>query len=83
MRDTQLCSQILGIAKRRKVIGVPVSLADDEVEVTVATGRPVGLPPMRQAVPQAGQAHRGWRHLGTDQLRTVLVARAVGAVSMP
>ena len=38
MRDTQLCSQIRGIAKRRKVTGVPVSLADDEVEVTVANG---------------------------------------------
>ena len=38
MSDTQLYSQILGIAKPWKVTGVQVSLADDEVEVVVAHG---------------------------------------------
>ena len=35
MKDTQLYSQILGIRKPWKVVNVQVSLADDEVQVTV------------------------------------------------
>ena len=35
MKDTQLYSQILGIKKPWKVMNVQISLADDEVQVTV------------------------------------------------
>ena len=75
MRDTQLYSQILGIAKPWKVTGVQVSLADDEVEVTVAHGggklvcRQCGKP-----CPGYDKRIRRWRHLDTCQLKTVLVA---------
>jgi hypothetical protein len=72
MRDTQLYSQILGIAKPCKVTGVQVSLADDEVEVTVAHGR--GQWVCRQCntpCPGYGKRVRCWRHLDTCQLKTV------------
>jgi transposase len=38
MKDTQLYSQILGIEKPWKVIDVQISLADDEVAITVDPG---------------------------------------------
>lgn len=75
MRDTQLYSQILGIAKPWKVTGVQVSLVNDEVEVAVAHGggqlvcRQCGKP-----CPGYDKRVRRWRHLDTCQLKTVLVA---------
>lgn len=75
MRDTQLYKQILGITKPWKVADVKVSLADDEVEVSVTYGG------VKLTCPKCGKQcagydkrRRRWRHLDTCQLKTLLVA---------
>ena len=54
MKDTQLYSQIPGIEKLWKVTDVPVSLVDDEVEVTVERGGG------KLACPRCGKACAGY-----------------------
>lgn len=75
MKDTQLYRQILGIEKPWKVTEVKVSLADDEVEVTVvcASGKLV-CPKCGKQCPGYDKRQRRWRHLDTCQLKTLLVA---------
>lgn len=74
MKDTQLYRQILGIEKPWKVTGVKVSLADDEVEVTVAHGSgKLNCPKCGKSCPGYDQRQRRWRHLDTCQLKTLLV----------
>ena len=51
MKDTQLYSEILGIRKPWKVVNVQVSLADDEVQVTV--GRALAANSHAQSVARA------------------------------
>ncbi len=75
MRDAQPYSQVLGIAKPWKVTAVQVSLADHEVEVTVAHGGgPLVCRQCNQRCPGYDKRVRRWRHLDTCQLKTVLVA---------
>ena len=75
MKDTQLYSQILGIEKPWKVTDVQVSLADDEVEVTVAHGGgKLACPKCGKACAGYDKRQRRWRHLDTCQLKTLLVA---------
>ena len=75
MKDTQLYSQILGIEKPWKVTDVQVSLADDEVEVSVAHGGgKLTCPKCAKACSGYDKRRRRWRHLDTCQLRTLLVA---------
>ena len=75
MKDTQLYSQILGIEKPWKVTDVQVSLANDEVEITVDHGSG------KLTCPKCGKACSGYdkrqrrrRHLDTCQLKTLLMA---------
>jgi len=75
MKDTQLYTQILGIDKPWKVTGVDVSLADDEIQVTVEyNGSKLHCPQCGQSAPGYDHRRRRWRHLGTCQLKTLLVA---------
>lgn len=75
MRDTQLYSQILGIEKPWKVIDVQVSLADDEVEVSVEYGGgKLRCSKCGKICPGYDKRQRRWRHLDTCQLKTLLVA---------
>ena len=75
MKDTQLYSQILGIERPWKVTDVQVSLADDEVEVTVAHGGgKLTCPKCGNTCPGYDRRIRRWRHLDTCQLKTLLVA---------
>jgi transposase len=75
MKDTQLYSQILGIEKPWKVSDVQVSLADDEVEVSVVHGGgKLTCPKCGKACSGYDKRRRRWRHLDTCQLRTLLVA---------
>ena len=75
MKDTQLYSQILGIRKPWKVINVQISLADDEVQVTVVRdGAKLTCPKCGKTGPGYDQRTRRWRHLDTCQLKTLLVA---------
>lgn len=75
MKDTQLYSQILGITKPWKVTDVKVSLADDEVEVTVIHGGgKLVCPQCGEKCPGYDKRQRRWRHLDTCQLKTLLVA---------
>jgi len=75
MKDTQLYSQILGIEKPWKVTGVQVSIADDEVEVTVEHGGgKLACPKCGKACSGYDKRQRRWRHLDTMQLKTLLVA---------
>ena len=75
MKDTQLYSQILGIEKPWKVIDVQVSLADDEVAVSVSHGGgKLTCPKCGKACPGYDKRQRRWRHLDTCQLKTLLVA---------
>ena len=75
MKDTQLYSQILGIEKPWKVTDVQVSLANDEVEVTVDHGSgKLTCPKCGKACPGYDKRQRRWRHLDTCQLKTLLVA---------
>ena len=75
MKDTQLYSQILGISKPWKVVNVQISLADDEVQVTVARdGGKLTCPKCGKTGPGYDQRTRRWRHLDTCQLKTLLVA---------
>ena len=75
MKDTQLYSQILGIRKPWKVMNVQVSLADDEVQVTVARdGGKLRCPKCGKTCGGYDQRSRRWRHLDTCQLKTLLVA---------
>jgi transposase len=75
MKDTQLYSQILGIGKPWKVTDVKVSLADDEVEVTVVHGGgKLACPQCGKKCPGYDKRPRRWRHLDTCQLKTLLVA---------
>ena len=75
MKDTQLYSQILGIEKPWKVTDVRVSLADDEVEVTVEhEGRKLACPKCGKTCSGNDKRQRRWRHLDTCQLKTLLVA---------
>ena len=54
MKDTQLYSQILGVDKQWKVIDVQISLADDEVAVSVSHVRG------KLACPKCGKACPGY-----------------------
>lgn len=75
MKDTELYRQILGIEKPWKVVEVQVSLADDEVQVTVArAGGQLRCPKCGKACPGYDHRTRRWRHLDTCQLKTVLLA---------
>lgn len=75
MKDTQLYSQILGIEKPWKVTDVQVSIADDEVEVTVEHGGgKLACPKCGKACAGYDKRRRRWRHLDTCQLKTLLVA---------
>ncbi len=75
MRDTQLYSQILGIEKPWKVIDVQVSLADDQVEVSVEYGGgKLRCSKCGKICPGYDKRQRRWRHLDTCQLKTLLVA---------
>ncbi len=75
MNDTQLYSQILGIEKPWKVTVVQVSLADDEVKVTVERGSgKLACRKCGKACPGYDKRQRRWRHLDTCQLKTLLVA---------
>lgn len=75
MKDTQLYSQILGIGKPWKVTDVQVSLADDEVAVSVSHGGgKLTCPQCGKTCPGYDKRQRRWRHLDTCQLRTLLVA---------
>ena len=75
MKDTQLYSQILGIEKPWKVTDVQVSLANDEVEVTVDHGSgKLTCPKCGKACSGYDKRQRRWRHLDTCQLKTLLVA---------
>jgi len=75
MKDTQLYSQILGIEKPWKVTDVQVSLADDEVEVTVEHGSgKLACPKCGKVCSGYDKRQRRWRHLDTCQLKTLLVA---------
>jgi len=75
MKDTQLYSQILGIEKPWKVTDVQVSLADDEVEVSVEHGgSKLTCPKCGKACSGYDKRRRRWRHLDTCQLKTLLVA---------
>jgi transposase len=75
MKDTQLYSQILGIAKPWKVSDVKVSLESDEVEVTVTHGTgKLTCPKCGKRCPGYDKRRKKWRHLDTCQLKTLLVA---------
>ena len=75
MKDTQLYGQILGIRKPWKVMNVQVSLADDEVQVTVGRdGGKLTCPKCGKGCAGIDQRTRRWRHLDTCQLKTLLVA---------
>lgn len=75
MKDTELYSQILGIKSPWKVVGVKVSLSDDEVEVSVTHGgKSLVCPQCSKKCPGYDKRQRRWRHLDTCQLKTVLVA---------
>ena len=75
MKDTQLYGEILGIRKPWKVMDVRVSLADDEVQVTVArAGGKLTCPKCGKSCAGYDQRTRRWRHLDTCQLKTLLVA---------
>jgi transposase len=75
MKDTQLYTQILGIDKPWRVTSVELSLADDEVQVTVEHGgKKLSCPKCGKPCPGYDHRQRRWRHLDTCQLKTVLVA---------
>ena len=75
MSETPLSSQIVGIAKPWKVSGVQVSLADDDVAVTVAHGGgPLVCRQCNPRCPSDDKRVRRWRPLDTGQLKTVRVA---------
>ncbi len=75
MKDTQLYSQILGIEKPWKVINVQVSLADNEVAVSVSHGGgKLMCPKCGKTCPGYDKRQRRWRHLDTCQLKTLLEA---------
>ena len=75
MKDTQLYSQILGIQKPWKVTDVKISLADDEVEVTVVHGSgKLTCPKCGKKCSGYDKRQRRWRHLDTCQLKTLLLA---------
>ena len=75
MKDTQLYSQILGIEKPWQVTDVQVSLAKDEVEVTVDHGSgKLTCPKYGKACSGYDKRQRRRRHLDTCQLKTLLMA---------
>ena len=75
MSETPLSSQIVGIAKPWKVSGVQVSLADDDVAVTVAHGGgPLVCRQCNPRCPGDDRRARRWRPLDTGQLKIVRVA---------
>ena len=75
MKDTQLYSQILGIEKPWQVTDVQVSLAKDEVEVTVDHGSgKLMCPKYGKACSGYDKRQRRRRHLDTCQLKTLLMA---------